>query len=230
VTGSDPSGAADVDAALTAAQPLLDVADAAGFFTLAEAYRDAVRSESPFGGELLKVLQLVCSRVHVPTAGSAASWAEDAWDMVGAARAGDPLGLLEETWRCMVCGDMRLYHLISVAHRPPALSLGLPSHWNVSYCNDRDTCTAVATAAGVWPAPPVVLQAADRVQLTAAAVSERVWASHRTLPDTAVGILTWLRSGPATVEELCRAYTEPAAVIVGVCCTLAEHGMIEVAA
>lgn len=60
---------------------------------------------------------------------------------------------LDHGWRCMVCGDNdRPFDMISVAHRPPRPEHGGFGHWNVSYCNDRPTCVAAATAPGPWPA------------------------------------------------------------------------------
>jgi hypothetical protein len=57
------------------------------------------------------------------------------------------------TWRCMVCKRAdRPFDAISVAYRPPPLEYaGVMPHINVSYCNDRPECVAVATAAGPWP-------------------------------------------------------------------------------
>jgi len=59
----------------------------------------------------------------------------------------------DHTWRCMVCKRTdRPFDAISVAYRPPpAEYAGVMPHINVSYCNDRPECVAVATAAGPWP-------------------------------------------------------------------------------
>lgn len=58
-------------------------------------------------------------------------------------------------WRCNVCGRERLFSQISVAKVALAVSaerhVGLKPHFNMSYCNDRDQCTTVATNAPVWP-------------------------------------------------------------------------------
>jgi hypothetical protein len=59
----------------------------------------------------------------------------------------------DNTWRCMVCkAHDRPFDAISVAHRPPPPQYaGVLTRINVSYCNDRPECVAVATAAGPWP-------------------------------------------------------------------------------
>ncbi len=59
----------------------------------------------------------------------------------------------DNTWRWMVCKRTdRPYNAISVAYRPPPPEYtGVMPHINVSYCNDRPECVAVATAAGPWP-------------------------------------------------------------------------------
>lgn len=59
-------------------------------------------------------------------------------------------------WRCHVCGRERLFSQISVADVALAVAsaerpAGLKPLFNVSYCNDRDQCTTVATSAPVWP-------------------------------------------------------------------------------
>lgn len=59
----------------------------------------------------------------------------------------------DHTWRCMVCkATDRPFHAISVAYRPPpAKYADVLTRVNVSYCNDRPECVAVATAPGPWP-------------------------------------------------------------------------------
>jgi hypothetical protein len=67
---------------------------------------------------------------------------------------GDPLGLFQEEWGCMVCGGLRRYGQISVAKIPLPARLNLHdlvSPVNVRYCNDRPHCTQVATTAAQWP-------------------------------------------------------------------------------
>jgi hypothetical protein len=65
---------------------------------------------------------------------------------------GDPLGLFQEEWSCMVCGGRRRYGQIDVAHvPPPPRHQGLGGPWNVRYCNDRPYCAQVATTAETWP-------------------------------------------------------------------------------
>jgi hypothetical protein len=55
----------------------------------------------------------------------------------------------------MICGQLRFFDEISVAHRPlPPEHANLDTHANVSYCNDQAECIAAATVDGPWPLLP----------------------------------------------------------------------------
>lgn len=55
----------------------------------------------------------------------------------------------------MICGRLRLFDEISVAHRPlPPEHADLDTHANVSYCNDQPDCVTAATTNEPWPIPP----------------------------------------------------------------------------
>lgn len=142
----------------------------------------------------------------------------------------DPLGLYENIWACMVCGDNRTFDEIAVVHRPIAgLEDYAPdSHANVAYCRDRPTCLSAAHRKQAWPPPAVVLQAGDTLRVSAAAFAERPWVTDKRLPSTAVGILTWLRDEPATIAQLMQSYTEPAEELFDTVRTLVQRGMVEV--
>jgi hypothetical protein len=66
----------------------------------------------------------------------------------------EPLGPSENlvNWPCMVCLDWRLDAQVSVARRShPVRGWDEPGVIYVRYCNDRERCTAVATADSAWP-------------------------------------------------------------------------------
>lgn len=56
------------------------------------------------------------------------------------------------TWTCHVCGQERLDPQISVAQRPALFCGEIPDQkFGVRYCNDRESCTTVATTTPTWP-------------------------------------------------------------------------------
>lgn len=142
----------------------------------------------------------------------------------------DPLGLYEKIWTCMVCNVDRLFDDISVVHRPVAgLEDRFPgAHANVAYCNDRSTCMAAAHRIPVCPPAAVVLQAGDRVRLTAAALADRTWETDDGLSGTAAWILTLLRDEAASLADLAGRHPNPPELIFDTVRDLVQRGIVEV--
>lgn len=130
---------------------------------------------------------------------------------------------------CMVCGDWRPDAQISVQHRP------LPN-WdykrmpgartNLRYCNDRPGCVTAALVDGPWPMHDPI-QPDHLVRLTAAADDERAWVTRPEMGMLAVGVMVWLRDGPAQVAEMAARYSEPDQVVIDTVRMLASAGLLE---
>jgi hypothetical protein len=150
----------------------------------------------------------------------------------------DPLGLYAEDWSCMVCGALRLYDDIHVAHRPVRgfeewfnPPEGVPrAVTNVRYCQDRATCAAAAHGGTAWPDAVPVLQAGQTVRVSAAGIRDRIWDARdeRVDSDLARALLAHVRDEPATMQDLAAAHDHPVDVVFDTARRLIQVGAMQV--
>lgn len=133
------------------------------------------------------------------------------------------------TFTCMICGEWRPDAQISVQHRtiPDWDYERIPDAGvNLRYCNDRPGCVTAALIDAPWKMHDPI-QEDHVVQLTAKAADERAWVTMPEMGMLAVGVMVWLRDGPAQLGAMAENYSEPNYTVVDTVRMLASAGLVE---